>query len=98
MSWKHEYRERERVHFAALFSLHSCRPWAKGSWYLQNNGGGGEEPQEQVEVQSQQNWAGGREKERQGKSYGVIRGTEEIVVFKNDSSKSGRGMVLVEMW
>lgn len=42
--------------------------------------------------------AGGREKERQEKSYGVIRGTEEIVVCKNDSSMSGRGMAPVKMW
>lgn len=45
---------------------------------------------------------GRREKERQGKIInrqgGLSSDIEEMVVFESASSKSERGMVLVEMW
>lgn len=34
-----------RVHFADLFSLHSCCLWDRGWWYAQNNERGGKQPQ-----------------------------------------------------
>lgn len=63
-------REREGVHFAALFSLHSGYLWDRGWWYAQNNGRGGRQPQEQVKAWREK--ALGEEERRQGNIYREI--------------------------
>lgn len=108
-----KYRERQWVHFTALFSLHSHYPRAKSWWCVQSNGRGGKEPQEQAEAWSQPNW--GEEERRKGSErvveklwelegrliFGRINrqwGVVAMAVFKGDGSKSERGVILVEMW